>query len=129
LQWMTYGELQATLAKRITEFRAATPGDEQRQKERDVMQVRLVIQDKLTTAVAVLSFAIIGVPLGVRVSRRETSAGLGIATLLALGYYFLTVMVGWLSRHPEYRPDLLYWVPNLVFLALGVRLFRRLERR
>lgn len=129
LQWMTYGELQATLAKRITEFRAATPGDEQRQKERDVMQVRLVIQDKLTTAVAVLSFALIGVPLGVRVSRRETSAGLGIATLLALGYYFLTVMVGWLSRHPEYRPDLLYWVPNLVFLALGVRLFRRLERQ
>jgi lipopolysaccharide export system permease protein len=129
LQWMTYGELQATLAKRITEFRAAKPGDEQRQKERDVMQVRLVIQDKLTTAVAVLSFALIGVPLGVRVSRRETSAGLGLATLLALGYYFLTIMVGWLSRHPEYRPDLLYWVPNLIFLALAVRLFRRLERQ
>ena len=93
------------------------------------MQVRLVIQDKLTTAVAVISFALIGVPLGVRVSRRETTAGLGIATGLALAYYFLTVMVGWLSRHPEYRPDLLYWVPNLVFLALAVRLFRRLERR
>jgi lipopolysaccharide export system permease protein len=127
LQWMTYAELQAELGKR--ELKAVTPGAEQEQKARDVMQVRLVIQDKLTTAFAVLSFALIGVPLGVRVSRRETTAGLGIATLLALGYYFLTVMVGWLSRHPEYRPDLLYWVPNLIFLALAVRLFRRLEQQ
>ena len=61
--------------------------------------------------------------------RGSLLAGLGIATGLALGYYFLTVMVGWLSRHPEYRPDLLYWVPNAVFLALAVRLFRRLERQ
>ena len=50
------------------------------------------------------SGAVIGVPLGVRVSRRETTAGLGIATGLALGYYFLTVMVGWLSRPPAERP-------------------------
>jgi lipopolysaccharide export system permease protein len=126
LQWMTWTELHAELGRR--EQLTVKP-EEQRQKERDVMQVRLVIQDKLTTAVAVISFALIGVPLGVRVSRRETTAGLGIATGLALGYYFLTVMVGWLSRHPEYRPDLLYWVPNVVFLGLAVHFFRRLERR
>jgi lipopolysaccharide export system permease protein len=127
LQWMTWTELHAELRRR----REAVPDEkaDPRQKDRDVMQVRLVIQDKLTTAVAVISFALIGVPLGVRVSRRETTAGLGIATGLALGYYFLTVMVGWLSRHPEYRPDLLYWVPNLVFLGLAVHFFRRLERR
>ncbi len=127
LQWMTYGELQAELGQR--ELRPINAAYEPKQKAQDVMQVRLVFQDKLTTAFAVLSFALIGVPLGVRVSRRETTAGLGIATLLALGYYFLTIMVGWLSRHPEYRPDLLYWVPNLIFLALAVRLFRRLERQ
>jgi lipopolysaccharide export system permease protein len=126
LQWMTWTELHAELGRR--EQLTVKP-EEQRQKERDVMQVRLVIQDKLTTAVAVISFALIGGPRGGGVGGRHTTAGLGIATGLALGYYFLTVMVGWLSRHPEYRPDLLYWVPNVVFLGLAVHFFRRLERR
>jgi lipopolysaccharide export system permease protein len=88
-----------------------------------------VVQDKYNLALAAFSFALIGVPLGIRVSRRETSANLGLALALVLGYYFLSVMVKWLDRHPEYRPDLLLWVPNLLFLALGVWLFRRIEKQ
>jgi lipopolysaccharide export system permease protein len=45
-----------------------------------------------------------------------------------LAYYFLIVVVGWLDQHPEYRPDLLLWVPNAIFLATGVWLLRRLDR-
>jgi lipopolysaccharide export system permease protein len=92
------------------------------------MKVTLTIQDKINMALAIFSFTLIGIPLGIRVSRRETSANLGVAVSLALGYYFLTVMVGWLDRHPEYRPDLLLWVPNLIILTLGVSLLRRLDR-
>ena len=51
-----------------------------------------------------------------------------IAVILALGYYFFTTMVGWLDQHPEYRPDLLLWAPNIFFLALGAWLLRRLDR-
>ena len=79
----------------------------------------------VSTILAVL----IGVPLGIRVSRRETSANLGVAISLALGYYFLTVMVGWLDGHPEYRPDLLLWIPNAIFLALGGWMLWRIDRR
>ena len=93
------------------------------------MKVALVIEDKFNTALAALTFAVVGVPLGIKVSRRETSANLGVAVLLALGYYLLTVMIGWLDRHPEYRPDLLLWLPNAVFLLLGAWLFSRIERR
>ena len=48
---------------------------------------------------------------------------------MALGYYFLTVMVNWLDRHPEYRPDLLFWIPNLIFLAIGLWLFSRIHKQ
>lgn len=51
-----------------------------------------------------------------------------MAVGLALGYYVLTVMVGWLDRHPEYHPDVLLWLPNVIFLSLGVWLFRRIEK-
>jgi lipopolysaccharide export system permease protein len=93
------------------------------------MKVALAIQDKFNGAFAVLSFALLGVPLGIKVSRRETSANLGLAALLGLGYYFLTVAVTWLDRHPGYRPDLLYWVPNLLMLGVGIWLFTRIDRR
>jgi lipopolysaccharide export system permease protein len=93
------------------------------------MKVRLTVQEKFNTSLAVLSFALIGVPLGIKISRRETSANLGLAVLLALGYYMLTVSVSWLDRHPEYHPDVLLWLPNVIFLTLGVWLFLRIERR
>ena len=125
LQWMTFEELQAQEAKVAAQ--PAGPGGA-KEHERDVMKVKLVIQDKFTMSLAVLSFALVGVPLGIRVSRKETSANLGVAVALFLGYYFLTMMVGWLDRHPEYRPDLLYWAPNLAFLGIAIWLFRRAER-
>jgi lipopolysaccharide export system permease protein len=125
LAWMTYAELRAEEARV-----AALPFASGAAKDhaRAVMKVRLTVQEKFNTALAILSFALVGVPLGIKVSRRETSANLGVAVLLALGYYMLTVAVTWLDRNPVYRPDLLFWLPNTVFLILGVWLFLRIER-
>ena len=125
-QWMTYAELRAEQRRRAAE---PVPPAGSRQHASDVMQIALVIQDKFNLAVAIFSFGLLGVPLGIKVSRRETSANLGVAVLLALGYYFLSRAASWLSPHPEYRPDLLLWVPNLIFIGLSVWLFRRIDRR
>jgi lipopolysaccharide export system permease protein len=125
LQWMTYSELRAE--KLRLRRQAVAPADE-RQHSRDIMKVSLTIQDKFNMAVAIFSFAFVGVPLGIKVSRRETSANLGVAVLLALAYYFLIVAVGWLDQHPEYRPDILLWLPNLAILGFGLWLLRRLDR-
>jgi lipopolysaccharide export system permease protein len=126
LAWMTYGELRAEQARLASEKVPAADAEDHAQAE---MKVAMTIQDKFNTALAALSFVIVGIPLGIKVSRRETSANLGVAVVLALGYYFLTVMVGWLDRHPEYRPDLLLWMPNLLIMAVGVWLFSRIDRR
>jgi lipopolysaccharide export system permease protein len=125
LAWMNLGELKAQEARV-----AAQPviAGQEKEHERDIMKVKMVIQDKFTMSVAVLSFALVGIPLGVRVSRKETSANLGLAVILFLSYYFLVVMVNWLDRHPEYRPDILYWGPNLIFLGIAFWLFRRADR-
>ncbi len=126
LPWMTYAELRKELARVASEKVAP---DAEKDRARLEMRVSMTIQEKFNTALAALSFVIIGIPLGIKVSRRETSANLGVAVALALGYYFLTVMVGWLDRRPEYRPDILLWVPNFIFIALGIWLFRRIDRR
>ena len=102
---------------------------EQAQRELDRMKLRIVVQDKFTTAFAVFSFALVAVPLGIKVSRKETSANLGLALAMAMGYYFLTVAIGWLDRHPGMRPDLLMWLPNLIFVGAGLWLFWRVDKR
>ncbi|HXA14638.1 MAG TPA: LptF/LptG family permease [Opitutaceae bacterium] len=126
LPWMTLSELLAERTRLAAQHIAPAEAKDQ---ARAIMKVKLTINDKINTALAVLSFALIGVPLGIKVSRRETSANLGVAVLLVLVYYFFTVMIGWLDRNPEYHPDLLLWLPNLVFLGLGAWQFYRLDRR
>ncbi|MFI5356496.1 MAG: LptF/LptG family permease [Opitutales bacterium] len=126
MKWMTYAELKDEEARLQAQ---AGPPDQAREHRRAVMQVALTVQDKLQGAIVVFMFALIGVPLGVKVSRKETSANLGVAVVIALGYYLLTVMVNWLDRYPQCRPDLLYWVPNLLLLGLSVWLFARVDRR
>ncbi len=105
------------------------PPAEQRERSLERMKLQMVIEDKFTTAFAVFTFALVGVPLGIKVSRRETSANLGVALVLALAYYFLTIVIGWLQERPDLRPDLLLWVPNLLFLGAGLWMFWRVDRQ
>jgi lipopolysaccharide export system permease protein len=103
--------------------------DKVAEREKARMNLSFIVHERFNFSIAVFSFALIGVPLGIKVSRRETSANLGLALLLVLSFYLLTVAVKWLDRHPEYRPDLLLWIPNLLFIGLGIWLFTRIDRR
>jgi len=126
LMWMTFGELQDERTRLAAQHVAPA---EAKDHARAIMKVQFTVSEKANFSLAVLSFALIGVPLGIKVSRRETSANLGLAVLIAGGWYFFTIMIGWLDQHPEYRPDLLLWLPNLICLGLGLWLFQRLDRR
>lgn len=127
-EWLTWTELHAERARIAAEPLPADPA-EKKKALRDRMKLEIIYQDKYNTALAVLSLALVGVPLGIKVSRRETSANFGIAVVLTLAYYLMTVLVKVLDRHPEYRPDLLLWLPNLVMLGFGAWLFARIERK
>jgi lipopolysaccharide export system permease protein len=125
LQWMTYSELEHEEARR-----AAVPLGAGGLKARvqSVLQAKLTLVGKFNTILAVFSFCFIGIPLGIKVSRRETSANLGLAVALALGYQFLSVAVSWLDRRPDLRPEYLLWLPNILILGLGIILFRRIDQ-
>lgn len=125
-EWQTFTQLRAEHARLLA--RLPPPPEEARERARENIKPALVMHEKFNLSLAVLSFALIGVPLGIKVSRRETSANLGLALVLVLGFYILTMMVKWLDRHPEYRPDLLLWLPNVLFIGLAIWLFRRIEK-
>ena len=123
-KWMTFDQLMAEW-HRLGRPDPAVPTDV-REKQR--MKIQIAIHEKFATAFSILSFALIAIPLGIKVSRKETSANLGVALALAMGYYFATVVAGWFDNRPELRPDLLMWLPNLGFQALGIWMFRKVDR-
>lgn len=127
LKELTYGQLMAEW-RRLGEPVAGQSAEERAKRERERMRVQITIHEKAAMAFSVLSFALLAVPLGIKVSRKETSANLGIALALAMGYYFATVVAGWFDNRPDLRPDLLMWLPNLAFQSLGVWMFRKVDR-
>jgi len=127
-EWMTYGELRRERDK-LDALPVPADKTKARQGAMDRMKLELIYQDKFNTALAVLSLTLIGVPLGIKVSRRETSANFAVAVGITLAYYLLTMSVKVLDRHPEYRPDLLLWLPNIILLAAGLWLVTRIERK
>ena len=93
-----------------------------------LVRIQLSIQERFAMAFSVLSLALIAVPLGIRIQRKETSSNLVIALCLALVFYFLVIAVGWFETRPGMRPDILVWFPNILFQAVGIWMFIRIER-
>lgn len=94
----------------------------------ELTKVRITLNDKAASSLAVLAMAMVAVPLGIKVSRKETSANLGIAVGLVLLYYFMSALTGLLQRSPELRPEYWVWLPPLAFAVAGMWLFRRVDR-
>ena len=92
------------------------------------LEVQMHLHKNLAMAFSVFSLAVFGVPLAVRVGRSETYANLGVALAIAMTYYFLMVVVSWFEDNRAVRPDLLVWLPNLLFQGAGFYLLRRAAR-
>ena len=83
------------------------------------MKLQMHIQKNFAMAFSVFSLAIFGVPLAIRVGRKESYANLAIALVVALTYYFLIVAVSWFEGYQNLRPDLMVWLPNIIFQVFG----------
>lgn len=92
---------------------------------RDGIEVRIQIQKNFAMAFSIFSMVVLAVPLGIKASRSETFANVAIALALAMSYYMMIVVISWLEKYPHMRPDLLIWLPNIIFQAAGCALIRR----
>lgn len=125
LTWMTFSELMAE-RRRVIDNEAGLPP---RQVFEQRVTIQYAMQGSFVMAFAVLSFALVGVPLGIKMQRRESSANLGLALVLSMTFYFILIVIDWAQKMPDLRPDLLLWAPNFIFQAAGVWLFIRVDRQ
>jgi len=83
---------------------------------------------RVAGAVACLAFTLLGIPLGIKTSRRETSIGIALSLGLALIFYFMTILANTLKGRPALFPEAILWSPNLLFEFLGLWLLWRVTR-
>jgi lipopolysaccharide export system permease protein len=76
-----------------------------------------------------IAFALVGVPLGITAHRRETSMGFLLSLVVAFFYFLFIIVADTLRNNPAVHPELLVWFPNLLFIGLGIWMFRRLARQ
>lgn len=109
-------------------IRKTATGDAKELAEKNYLKARMTFHKTFAMGFAVLSFAFVGVPLGVKTSRKETSANLGVGFGLGLLYYLMVISVDWLDGFPEWHPEWLYWVPNFLYQGVGAWMIFRLDR-
>lgn len=123
LRWLTTSEL-LDAADRGWQV---APGASRQEKERGQMLAMTQLMAHLAGAFSVFSLAFLAVPLAVRVGRSETFVNAAVALGVALTYYLLTSMAAYV-KDPDFRPDLLIWIPNLIVVGLAWTLLRRASR-
>jgi LPS export ABC transporter permease LptF len=98
-------------------------------EEKDVSMLKTEVSKRFSNALAVLTFTLIGIPLAVTAQRKETSVGIAMSLVVAISYFIFIVLCDNFRSRPHLHPEILIWVPNLIYVILGSTLFVRLAKR
>lgn len=92
-----------------------------------LMEYRIEFMKRLVLSSFCVTFAMFGIPLGIQSHRRESTIGIAMSLGIVVLSYVFIIAAEALSVSPEWRSDLIIWIPVLLSLVGGLLLFRRSE--
>ncbi|MDD5597650.1 MAG: LptF/LptG family permease [Victivallaceae bacterium] len=96
--------------------------------KRETCDLEVELNQRIAFALAPIAFMLLGLPLAIRTSRRETSVGLFLSVVLA-GIFFLSIILcESLTSFPKLYPQYLLWIPNLFYQLGGAYMIYKIAK-
>lgn len=92
-------------------------------------ELEVELNQRVALALAPIAFLLLGMPLAIRTSRRETSVGLFLSVLLAGAYFGGVLISDALSDSPKAFPQYLVWIPPALYQIFGAIYIFKIARR
>ena len=100
-----------------------------KQMNKDSTELEVELNQRIAFALSPIAFLLLGLPLAIRTSRRETSVGLFLSVILAGAFFLSIILCESLSSRPYLFPQYLLWLPNIVFQVLGAVMTVKISKR
>jgi lipopolysaccharide export system permease protein len=97
--------------------------------KREAFRMQAIVEGhkRITLSLACLGFTLIGIPLGIKSKRKESSVGVGVSLIVVIVFYGFTITAEALVRKPWMYPEMILWIPTVIFQAGGLLLLRRMR--
>ena len=118
---MTFAEL----VRSIQNVRQTFPDIQEANVPRLRTKMAVDANKRLALAMSCFSFTLLAIPLGIRSHRKESSIGIAMALVLMFAFYLFIIIADALVERPEWRPDMIPWIPVLGSQLLGCLLLFR----
>ena len=118
---MTFPEL----VRAVQNVRQAFPDIQEAGVPRMRAKLAVDANQRLALALSCFAFALLGIPLGIRAHRKESSIGIGLALVLLFLFYLFIIISDAMVDRPEWRPDMIPWIPVLSCQLMGFLLMRK----
>ena len=92
---------------------------------RELSSLKVELSKRFVFAMASICFVMIGIPLGIRSHRKESSVGMAISLVAALTYYVVVILMLSCEAMHTIRPWLLIWLPVIACFLLAAKLMRK----
>ncbi len=96
-----------------------------RDMRRGLSKTKVEFSKRFVFALASLCFVLVGVPLGIRAQRKESTVGMAISLAIALGYYLFVMLMLSCQKNYHIHPEVLIFLPVGVSLALAAWFVKR----
>lgn len=80
---------------------------------------------RIAFGMAPIAFILLGMPLGIRTSRRESNIGIAISLVVMLLYYAFMLLAKTTAHHPQIFPHLIVWLPTVISVTIAAILIRK----
>lgn len=111
-------ELQKKFVK-LAQGKGKVKGTEKNLRKRDLSKTKTELSKRFVFAMASFCFVLVGVPLGIKAQRKESSIGMAISLAISLGYYMIVILMLSMQKNFAIHPEFLIWLPVLACFAIA----------